>query len=110
MAQAVCAARSQTEPRFASKRPLHLHPDPTLYFNRGLAHAKAGSRDKAIADYTEAISRKPDLAIAYYNRGYEHELEGNLDLAVGDYRQALAFLPGLKPAAEAIKRVMSGRL
>jgi tetratricopeptide (TPR) repeat protein len=90
---------------------LAVTPDaPDLYFNRGLAHAKLGARDKAIADYTDAIRLNPALGIAHHNRGYEYELLGRLEAALADYRRALEINPDLKPPAEAIARLMRGRL
>jgi tetratricopeptide (TPR) repeat protein len=83
--------------------------DDNLYFNRGLAHAKLGAREKAIADYTEAIRLKPDLAIAYHNRGYEHELAGRRDDALADYREAVAVDPRLEPPKAGIRRLMSAQ-
>lgn len=81
-----------------------------FYFNRGLAHAKLGTREKAIADYTEAIRIQPSLSIAHHNRGYEYELLGQLDAALADYRRALEITPEMKPATDAIARLMRGRL
>ena len=84
--------------------------DPSLYYNRGLANARLGDRRKAIEDYSEAIRRKPDFAVAYHNRGYEHERLGQAEAAIFDYRRALAITPELKPAEEALRRNLSGRL
>ena len=49
------------------------------YYNRGIAWAEKGQYDKAIADYTKAIRRKPDLALAYYNRGNAWLNKGQYD-------------------------------
>ena len=67
-----------------------------LFFNRGIAHAQLKARNKAIADYTEALRLAPDLAIALYNRGYEFELSGKTDQALADYRRALEIEPRLQ--------------
>ena len=48
-----------------------------------------GQYDDAIADYTEAIRIKPDLAIAYYNRGIQKALCEELDTAIADYDEAI---------------------
>src|SRR5262245_5659195 len=37
----------------------------TAYHNRGLAYAKKGNRDRAIADFTKAIRINPKLGAAY---------------------------------------------
>ena len=41
---------------------------PRLYLKRGLARCRRGDYDRAIADFHEAIVRKPDGGEAYYNR------------------------------------------
>ena len=43
------------------------------YTNRGLALAKKGNVDAAIADYTKAIAIDPNLAWAYYSRGEAYD-------------------------------------
>jgi len=89
---------------------LKLTPDDaSLYFNRGVAHARLGAKHKAIADYTEAIRLKPDFAIALYNRGGELERLGDLNAALADYVRATELAPQLKPAADAVQRIMRGR-
>ena len=39
------------------------------YNNRGVAYGAKGDRDRAIADYNEAIRLDPKFAMAYNNRG-----------------------------------------
>jgi len=39
------------------------------YFRRGLAYYERGEHDRAIADYTKAISLDPNLAGVYLSRG-----------------------------------------
>ena len=41
----------------------------TAYTRRGLAYAKKGQHDRAIADYNKAIQINPRLAGTYNNRG-----------------------------------------
>ena len=45
--------------------------------------------DRAIADYTEAIRIKPDLAETFYNRGYTYAEKGEHDRAIPDYTEAI---------------------
>ena len=44
--------------------------------NRGIAHDERGEYDNAIADYTEALRRNPNDALAYYNRGMAYKEKG----------------------------------
>ena len=67
-------------------------------------------RDKAIGDYSDAIRRNPSFAAAHHNRGYEYELFGKYDEALADYRRALEITPGLKPAIDAVNRLMKEKL
>ena len=84
---------------------LVLAPTPMHFYNRGLAHAKAGATSSAIADYTEAIRLNPELAVAFHNRGYEYELLNDLDAALADYRRAVDLAPQLRPAVESLERL-----
>lgn len=79
--------------------------DATLYFNRGLAHARNGAPDRGIADCMDAIRLKPDLAIAFHNRGYEHERAGRRREAIADYTAALAIHPDLTPSRQGLERL-----
>jgi Tfp pilus assembly protein PilF len=44
-------------------------PNPTAFCNRGTAYLAIGQYDMAINDFSEAVARKPDYAMAYSNRG-----------------------------------------
>ena len=79
----------------------HLNLEMTLpaddiaaaYTNRGLALAKKGNVDAAIADYTKAIAIDPNLAWAYYSRGEAYIQKGDVDRGIADYGKAIAIDP-----------------
>ena len=52
-----------------------------------------GSLDLAIADYTQAIALKPELARAYYNRGVAYQSTGEYNRAIEDYNEAIELKP-----------------
>jgi tetratricopeptide (TPR) repeat protein len=60
-----------------------------LYNNRGVEYANKGDRDRAIADYDQALRLNPKYAAAYSNRGDSWRLKGDLDRAMADLDQAL---------------------
>ena len=57
--------------------------------------AKYGNRDYdgAIADYTKAIERNPNYAIAYSCRGNAKQAEGDIGGAIADYTKAIKLKP-----------------
>ena len=63
-------------------------------FYRGTSHSELGEQyDKAIADYTRAISLNPEFANAYSNRGASYgELEEH-DRAIANYTRAISLNP-----------------
>ncbi len=63
---------------------------PEALFHRGICHFNEGDLDRAIADFTEAICLKPDMAAAYYNRSHAYEEKGDKDKAQQDYEKAKA--------------------
>ena len=58
------------------------------YYNRGLAHAKSGELELAIADYTKAIEMKPNYADAYYRRSKAWLYLGEVEKAKSDMKTA----------------------
>src|SRR5689334_13719915 len=61
------------------------------YNNRGIAWYDKGEKDRAIADYTEALRIDPTNAVAYNNRGNAWKLKGETDRAIADYTEATQF-------------------
>ncbi len=49
---------------------------PRSYFERGLTYYHGKQYDLAIADFSEAIRRKPQLAAAYQARGMAYQAKG----------------------------------
>jgi tetratricopeptide (TPR) repeat protein len=69
-------------------------PDSNLaYVNRGVAFTKLGQFDKAIEDYTEAISRKPSNPKAFFNRGVLLAKLNLVSQAIIDYSSAIKLKP-----------------
>ena len=62
--------------------------------NRGLAYHQQGALEAAIADYTRAIEREPQLAGAYNNRAGALIRLGRLDEAEADCRAVERLAPG----------------
>lgn len=58
--------------------------------NRGIINAAAGNTEAALADYSEALIRAPELASAYLNRGAALMQAGRLQEARADFDRALA--------------------
>ena len=67
------------------------YSDPFL--DRGIVYADKGDRDRAIADYNEALRLNPKQAFAFYNRGLEYADKGDLDHAIADYNEAIRLNP-----------------
>lgn len=54
------------------------------HFNRGQAYSKKGDRDRAIADYGEAIKLDAKNTMALYNRGHTYLVKRDYDRAIAD--------------------------
>ena len=61
--------------------------------NRGIAYAKKGDTNRAIADYSESIRLDPKNANAFLNRGYVYAQRGDNDRAIADYSEAIRLKP-----------------
>jgi len=66
---------------------------PMVYFHRGVAYEKAGNAERAIDDYTRAISLFPSYYEAFFSRGTAYERLGRLDRALADYSKAISLKP-----------------
>jgi len=64
------------------------------YFKRAYAYVEKGDLDRAIQDYSQAISLSPRFADAYIMRGLTYDKKGDLDRAIQDYGQAISLKPG----------------
>jgi tetratricopeptide (TPR) repeat protein len=67
--------------------------DATAYHNRGAALQSKGDLDKALADYDQAISLKPDYASAYDSRARIFVAKGDYTRAVADVTKAGELAP-----------------
>ena len=62
--------------------------DAVAYYNRASAYQTKGEADRAIADYDQAITLKPDYAAAYENRARVFAIKGDYTRAVADVTKA----------------------
>ena len=67
--------------------------DPNAYNNRGIASAKEGHYEEALAQFTRAFRRNPVFADAYFNRGLVDLEIGQLGQAVSDFSNAIQIKP-----------------
>jgi tetratricopeptide (TPR) repeat protein len=67
--------------------------DPNACNNRGIALAKEGQYEAAIAQFTRAFQRNPGFAEAYYNRGLVDLAIGQLGQAVSDFTKTVEIKP-----------------
>jgi tetratricopeptide (TPR) repeat protein len=65
----------------------------SAYYNRGNVYMRKGDYDRAIADLSDAIQRKPDLADAYLVRGAAFDMKGDHDRAVVDFDKDIQLKP-----------------
>ncbi len=61
-----------------------------VYYDRGYAHQRLGEFDEAIADYTAALSKKPDHAASLRQRGEAYDAKAERLLKNGDQAGANA--------------------
>lgn len=63
------------------------------YRRRGDHYVAANNYDRALEDYTAAISLNADLAVAYFRRGELHLDRGEYQAALGDFSQYVRLEP-----------------
>jgi len=63
------------------------------YSNRGHAYDSKGDKDRAIADYSNAIHLNPTDSNYYNNRGVAYRTKGDNDRAIDDYTKAIELDP-----------------
>jgi len=72
---------------------LRLLPSAESVNSRGIAHAKKGEYDQAIADYTEAIKKWGGKDYLYYNRALSYKGKKEYDKAIADLTESLRLNP-----------------
>ena len=73
-----------------------------LYYNRGNLYAQRGDYNRAISDYSQALTLNQDLAEAWYNRGLAKIFAKHVDEGVEDLSKAGEL--GLYQAYSVIKK------
>lgn len=63
------------------------------YYDRGTAYRHQGDPDRAIADFTQAVSLDPKRADAFNNRGLSYQDKADFDRALADYDAAIRINP-----------------
>ncbi len=86
---AAMTSRSLTWMPQSSSRP----GTPSPYFNRAEVYSRLGDRDKAIADYDEAVRLDSRMAAAYAASARLRDENGQRDRAMHDYDMALKLDP-----------------
>ena len=86
----------QWQDKFLGQTPgIEIDPeDPNACNNRGIASAREGQYEAAIAQFARAFQRNPLFAEAYYNRGLVDLAIGQLGQAVSDFTKAVEIKPG----------------
>jgi lipoprotein NlpI len=79
------------------------------YYNRGIEYSNKGDRERAIADYTQAINLDPKYAKAYNNRSNEYFEKGEFDNAIADLNKAISFDPKYAEAYDNRGNAYSGK-
>ena len=76
-------------------RPRHAYAK-FIYNNRAWDYYNMQEYDKAIGDFTKAISLDAKFASAYYGRGQTWYQKGDFERAMFDAKEALRLSPGVK--------------
>ena len=74
--------------------------DPNAYNSRGIAAAREGQYEVALAAFTRAFQNDPEFAEAYYNRGLVSVAIGLLGQGASDFSRVIEIEPGLADGYE----------
>ncbi|GJL79895.1 MAG: hypothetical protein NPINA01_28840 [Nitrospinaceae bacterium] len=77
----------------SDKSNSYEYPPHVIYNIRGISYFKNSQYDQAIADYSKAISLKPDYAEAHHNRGLAYEYQQEYDQALSNFDEAINLNP-----------------
>ena len=71
--------------------PLESNPESeaSAFINRGVAYARLGEYDQAIADYAQAIQINPNDELPYFNRASAYANLGEFNRAIADYSRCI---------------------
>jgi len=72
---------------------IEKYPSSVAHLNRGYEYRLKKEFEKAITDYSKAISLKPDFAKAYHNRGTAYFYTNRDSLAILDFNKAISYDP-----------------
>ena len=78
--------------QYEIKNKHNVHID-LAYNNKEAAFDNLGQKQRAIDDYNEAISLKPNDAVSYYNRGLAYGSLGQYQRAIEDYNEFIRLKP-----------------
>ena len=82
---------------------------PAVYNQRGVAKARKGDLDDAIADFTSALNVNPKFVDAFKNRGIVRQKQGGYNAAIADFVERFRLDPKSPPqresSAPSIKRI-----
>lgn len=67
--------------------------DANSYNGRGIASAKSGQYETAIANFTRAFQRDPMFAEAYFNRAHVYVAIGQMGRGISDFGKAVEIRP-----------------
>jgi len=90
-------AQQQWQDRLQGQtQPPEMNPeDPNACNNRGIAAAKEGQYETAVAEFTRAFRRAPAFAEACYNRALVYIALGQLGPAISDFTKVVEIKPAL---------------
>jgi Flp pilus assembly protein TadD len=73
---------------------IDAEPSADAYNNRGIVHYQKGDKERAIADYSEAVRLNPQHGEAFNNRAWTYYKSGQMQTALSDADRAVRLLPG----------------